>query len=185
MQASRWSSSDAMWEIVDKMKSLGIEPNEQTYALIINRMTTTESIELALQFMDELTSRGLTPQLTTAQDIVRLAAELNFPRLAVELAQKFEEQSVRRIDGETWMACLISSAEALYVGPCCDCPQSLLMQGTGSWRREVLEKGSSWPKPQPRRRCLHSYPSHVRASRPGRPGHRRNAGSPDNGRGMA
>ncbi|KAF9227372.1 hypothetical protein BS17DRAFT_764620 [Gyrodon lividus] len=114
MHACRWSPADTMWEIVGKMEGRGIQPNEQTYALIIKRATTTESIELALQYMHEMTCRGLIPELTTAQDVIRLAADMNFPKLAVEIAQNFEAHSVRRIDGETWMSCLISSAEMLY-----------------------------------------------------------------------
>ncbi|KAH7888710.1 hypothetical protein F5I97DRAFT_740900 [Phlebopus sp. FC_14] len=114
IHACRWSSINSMWKVVDKMLELNIQPNEQTYALIMKRMTTTESVELALQFMHEMTSRGLTPELITAQDVVRLAADLDFPRLAVNLAQNFEAQSLRRFDGEAWMSCLISSAEMLY-----------------------------------------------------------------------
>ncbi|KIJ68158.1 hypothetical protein HYDPIDRAFT_148513 [Hydnomerulius pinastri MD-312] len=126
MHACRWSQANTMWEIVDTMKEIGIEPNEHTYALIIKRMTTTESIELALQYFEEMSRRGLTPELTTAQDIVRLATDMNFPRLAVELAQNFEARSVRRIDGETWMSCLISSAEGLYAAGVETCWQKIV-----------------------------------------------------------
>ncbi|KAF8844324.1 hypothetical protein BDN67DRAFT_978218 [Paxillus ammoniavirescens] len=114
MHACRWSPADTMWEIIRKMEGRGIQPNEQTYALIIKRSTTTESIELALQYMHEMNSLGLVPELSTAQDVIRLAADMNFPKLAVEIAQNFEARSVRRIDGETWMTCLVSSAEMLY-----------------------------------------------------------------------
>jgi len=97
------------------MAEQGFPPNEQTYALIIKRITATEGVELALQVMHEMAKRGFPPDLTATQDVIKLAADLYFPRLAIDLAQNFEAHSVRRIDGETWMACLISSAELLYV----------------------------------------------------------------------
>ncbi|KAI6134511.1 hypothetical protein EV401DRAFT_1905625 [Pisolithus croceorrhizus] len=112
--ASRWSPLEATWETLEKMADQGIPPNEQTYALIIKRITATEGIELALQFMHEMAKRGFTPDLTATQDVIKLAAHLNFPRLAIDITQNFEAHSVRRIDGETWMSCLVSSAESLY-----------------------------------------------------------------------
>ncbi|KAL4073938.1 hypothetical protein J3A83DRAFT_4091558, partial [Scleroderma citrinum] len=114
LHALRWSPLEATWETLNRMAEQGIPPNEQTYALIVKRITATESIELALQFMHEMAKRGFTPDLTATQDVIKLAADLHLPRLAIDLAQNFEAHSVRRIDGETWVACLISSAELLY-----------------------------------------------------------------------
>ncbi|KAF9241570.1 hypothetical protein BU15DRAFT_44674 [Melanogaster broomeanus] len=126
MQACRWASADAIWEIVDEMKRQDIQPNEHTYALIIKRATTTESIELALRYMHEMRSRGLTPELTTAQDIIKLAADMGLPRLALDIAQTFEAQSLRRIDSETWMSCLMSSADMLYADGVQTCWQNVV-----------------------------------------------------------
>lgn len=104
-----------MWHVVDEMKKQGIEPDEHTYAFIIARATTTESLELALQYMHEMENLGLVPRLTTAQDIIKLAADMDLPKLAIDIAQNFESRSPRRLGGETWMSCLTSSADMLYV----------------------------------------------------------------------
>ncbi|KAI6021419.1 hypothetical protein BKA83DRAFT_4464145 [Pisolithus microcarpus] len=104
----QWSPPEATWETLEKMTDRGIPPNEQT------EVASSEGVELALQFMHEMAKRGFTPDLTATQDVIKLAAHLNFPRLAIDIAQNFETHSVRRIDGETWMSCLVSSAESLY-----------------------------------------------------------------------
>ncbi|KAI6157784.1 hypothetical protein BKA82DRAFT_4061395 [Pisolithus tinctorius] len=114
LHASRWSPLEATWETLEKMVDRGVPPNEQTYALIIKRITTTEGVELALQFMHEMAKRGFTSDLTATQDVIKLAAHLNFPRLAIDIAQNFEAHSVRRIDSEAWISCLVSSAELFY-----------------------------------------------------------------------
>ncbi|KAF8444581.1 hypothetical protein L210DRAFT_911783 [Boletus edulis BED1] len=114
LHACRWSSADTMWQVVDEMKRQGMEPDEQTYAFIIGRATTTESLELALQYMHEMENLGLVPLLTTAQDVIKLAAYMDLPKLAIEIAQHFESRSPRRLCSETWMLCLTSSADMLY-----------------------------------------------------------------------
>ncbi|KAG1809337.1 uncharacterized protein BJ212DRAFT_1379489 [Suillus subaureus] len=116
IHASRRMQSTAMWDILDKMDAENIPPNEQTFQLMIQRYTTAEkrNLEFALQCVYEMGTRGLVLELTIAQDVIRLAAELSFPRLAVDLAENFEATSVRRLSMETWMRCLASSAEILY-----------------------------------------------------------------------
>lgn len=116
IHASRQLQSTAIWDIIDKMEAENIRPNEQTFLLMIQRHTTTDkrNLEFILQCMYEMGSRGLVIELTIAQDVIRVAAELGFPRLALDLAENFEATSVRRLSPETWMRCLASSAEALY-----------------------------------------------------------------------
>ena len=100
---------------MDAMKKQGIHPDADTYALIIRRATASESLELALQRMHEMDALGLVPQLTTAQDVAKLAADMDCPKIAIEVAQHFESGAHRKLDGETWMSCLTSSADMLYV----------------------------------------------------------------------
>ena len=104
-----------MWDILEKMNSANIMPDGQTFQLMIRRFTKGENLEFALQCIYEMGARGLTLELTVAQDVIGLAAELGFPRLALDLAENFEATSVRRLSPETWMRCLTSSAEVLYV----------------------------------------------------------------------
>jgi pentatricopeptide repeat protein len=104
-----------MWKAVDKMTELGIKPNTHTYTLIISRHLTNENFEMALQALYEMSARGLAPELKTVQGVITLATKLNSPRLALDLARSFEESSVRNLDAEVWMNCLVASAQDLYV----------------------------------------------------------------------
>ncbi|OJA18630.1 hypothetical protein AZE42_01776 [Rhizopogon vesiculosus] len=121
IHASRRLQSSAMWEILEKMDAVGIPPDGRTFQLMIQRFTTAGNLEFALQCVYQLGTRGLALELTLAQDVIKLAAELGFPRLALDLAENFEATSVRRLNPDVWMRCLASSAEALYaqgVQPC-------------------------------------------------------------------
>lgn len=104
-----------MWEIVERMIELNITPNAQTFTLIMDRFIRAENLEMVVQYMGEMVNLGLVPELQTAHNIVILAAKLGHPRLAIEMANHFEDSSIRRLDNEVWLNCLIGSAEDLYV----------------------------------------------------------------------
>ena len=70
---------------------------------------------MALQLLREMTTLGLAPELGTAKGVIILAANSRSPRLALDLARSFEDSSVRKLDAEVWMNCLIASAQELYV----------------------------------------------------------------------
>lgn len=183
-QASRWSSTDAMWQVVHEMKKQGIEPDEHTYALIIGRATATESLELALQYMHEMDGLGLVPRLTTAQDVIKLATDMDLPKLAIEIAQNFESRSPRKLGGETWMSCLTSSADMLYVrrGQSFRTPPADTLP-LGRGRQVLLAQGRAYVEPHSRRRGLSIRPPHVRSSWSVRSGVGCHAGASRDGRG--
>lgn len=97
------------------MKELNITPNAQTFALVMDRPIRARNLEMVVQYMGEMVTLGLVPELQTAQGAVILATKRGHPRLAIEMANYFEESSVRRLDNEVWLNCLIGSAEDLYV----------------------------------------------------------------------
>lgn len=97
------------------MERYGIEPDAITYEILILRCTPKLQVEQALLYLGEMNALGLTPTLKTAQALVVSASRLGLPRLALDLAELFEQSSARRLDGEVWVECLISSAEALFV----------------------------------------------------------------------
>jgi pentatricopeptide repeat protein len=115
-QALRHTDTRDMWEAVDKMTEMGIAPNPQTYTFIINRYLVQENLEMALQLLREMTTLGLAPELGTAKGVIILATNARYPRLALDLARSFEDSSVRKLDAEVWINCLIASAQELYVG---------------------------------------------------------------------
>ena|SRR5882762_8473272 len=104
-----------MWHILERMREHNIHPNALTFSLILERPILDKNLELAIQHMSEMNARGIIIELQTAEAIITLAAELGHPRLALDVASSFEEVSVRRLDSEVWLKCLISSAENLYV----------------------------------------------------------------------
>lgn len=98
-----------------KMEDLGIIPNAQTFTLILERPLQAGNLEMAIQYMGEMATRDIVPELSVAQTTIQLACKMGYPKLALELAETFETTSVRRLDTEVWVNCLISSAENLYV----------------------------------------------------------------------
>lgn len=114
-KAYRFEDSSHMWLVIDKMSALSLTPDSSTYAGIISRYIASRNLEMALQFTFDMNSRGIAPDTYTAQNLIKLAAETGFPRLALDLARAFEESGIHRLDHEVWVQCLASSARALYV----------------------------------------------------------------------
>ncbi|KAH7910584.1 hypothetical protein BJ138DRAFT_1173062 [Hygrophoropsis aurantiaca] len=114
IHASRYSHPQAMWNILRIMQEADLSPDERTFGLIIKRFTTSGNLEPAIQYMHDMGSQGLSPTLATMEDIIILATQQGFARLALDLADNFETSSFRRLNSETWMNCLLASAEALY-----------------------------------------------------------------------
>lgn len=97
------------------MKSLDIHPDSKTYALILERPLVNENVEMVVQYLGEMMLRRITPELDTAERAIIITTKYCLPKLALELAHAFEYESVRRLDSEVWLNCLICSAENLYV----------------------------------------------------------------------
>ncbi|KAH9948686.1 hypothetical protein B0H21DRAFT_732616 [Amylocystis lapponica] len=104
LHSVRHLDSSHMWDILESMQGFDISPNEITYEVIVTRFADAGHLELALRFLSELGERGLSPTLKTAQSIILAAGRL----------EAFEQTSVRRLDSEVWVECLVSSSEALY-----------------------------------------------------------------------
>ncbi|KAI0705061.1 hypothetical protein C8T65DRAFT_653096 [Cerioporus squamosus] len=114
MQALDPSDIPALLNYVKLMEEWSIRPNETTYEILITRFAETDRLELSLQFLSKIAPAGLSPSLQTASAVVKCAADLGFPRLALDLADAFESTSIRRLEGEVWVDVLVSCAEQLY-----------------------------------------------------------------------
>ncbi|OBZ70611.1 hypothetical protein A0H81_09090 [Grifola frondosa] len=114
LYSMRDSDEHDMLDIITLMAEYGIQPNEATYEHLILRYTSMNRIEQALQMLSEMSSLHLSPTLKTAQAVITTASQLGFARLALDLAEAFEQTSVRRLDGDVWAELLISSSDALY-----------------------------------------------------------------------
>ncbi|KAF7975907.1 hypothetical protein HWV62_8337 [Athelia sp. TMB] len=114
IQAYRGREAVHLWSILARMSDAGLPPTAQTFTLIIARPLATQNLELAIQGIAHMVSTHVVPELSTAQATIHLACERGYPKLALELAETFENLSVRRLDTSVWVACLASAADALY-----------------------------------------------------------------------
>lgn len=103
------------------MNQFGIKPNVPIYSAIINCLVAQGNVEMAVQCVFSMKEQNVIPEIATAQDVVILAAECGYSRLAIELATYFESTSVRQLESSAWLSCLFSSARNLYVrsAVCC------------------------------------------------------------------
>lgn len=115
LHAARFEESRTIWEILQLMDQSRVSPNESTYEPFVLHYAESDNLELALQYLSDMGQRGLSPTLKTAQGVIRSAGRLGFARLALDLAEGFEATSIRRLDVDVWVECLISCSEALYV----------------------------------------------------------------------
>ncbi|KAF8639169.1 hypothetical protein AX17_001656 [Amanita inopinata Kibby_2008] len=114
LQAHRHRPSLYIWKILDKMNELGIQPNPAIYTFIISHFAADKNLELALRYFCDMKSRELVPQLRAAQVIVKLAADLGYPRLAIDIATSYEQWAVKKLEHGAWLSCLASSAQECY-----------------------------------------------------------------------
>ncbi|KAJ7096379.1 hypothetical protein C8R44DRAFT_717856 [Mycena epipterygia] len=112
--AHRTETTAALPAILQKMEELGVAPNATTYTLLIDRFVADENLEAAIQHLYAMKAHNLLPEVAAAQAVIILAANRGYPRLAVDLAMAFEEDTVRKVEDSVWVACLHSSATELY-----------------------------------------------------------------------
>ena len=86
-----------------------------TFQQLIHRHVLRQELEMCIQRLEDMIHWGVGPLLVTIGAVVRLAGELQNPRLAHTLAVTYEAQSTRGLDAHSWMNILIGSAEMLYV----------------------------------------------------------------------
>ena len=98
------------------MSQAGVTPDEQSFHHIIMRHVHQGQIEMCLQVLAYMQASGVAPSVLTMHHIIKEAASVGMARLALDLAFGFEEQDARRLETETWMHCLVSCADSLYVG---------------------------------------------------------------------
>lgn len=118
LQAHLLHPPDHIWEVIDRMHSLKVEPDSETYNMIIHFFAAAGNLELCLKYYQVMKTSSLKISLPAISNIISLAAGQGYPRLALDLLQAYEEGSVRQVEPEVWMKCLAASAEMLWVRPC-------------------------------------------------------------------
>lgn len=103
-----------------------MKPDAVAYEIVITQLCKAENLELALQKLAEMSQLQMHPTIRITQNIVKSACRIGLCRLAVDVAEAFEDSSPRRLDGTTWMKCLMASADALYVSDLTPLPDASL-----------------------------------------------------------
>lgn len=128
------------------MREHGIHANETTYEILVLRYAELQQLELALQLLHQLSADGFQPTLKTAQAVIRTAGMVGLPRLALDLAESFEDTSVRSLEPSDWVDCLIACAETFWVS--WKSTHARLASDIGSGRRRYAGMAQGCPRAQ-------------------------------------
>ncbi|KAJ3992641.1 hypothetical protein F5050DRAFT_1787455 [Lentinula boryana] len=119
--AHQHRNSSYLWPIIRAMEEMGVEPNAATYSLIITYFASAKNIEAALRYFHAMKRKGIEPELRTLQLIVQAAADSGHARLALDVLNAFESDSVRRLESDVWINCLTASASCLWKDGVIEC----------------------------------------------------------------
>ncbi|KAH9485324.1 Mitochondrial group I intron splicing factor CCM1 [Psilocybe cubensis] len=103
-----------LWNAYDLLNQLGIQLTPPVYTSIIETYAAESNVEMMLRVFFAMKERGLIPELAAAQTLVSTLATTGHSRLAIEVANYFEEASTRQLEPKVWLECLTSSVDKLY-----------------------------------------------------------------------
>lgn len=88
-----------------------------TYNAMARVAASSFEVEQMIYLLEEMSQQGFVPNTTTLKHTIRQACEWGYPRLALQIAQKAEEESSFgfRLDQSAWVQILIASADNHYV----------------------------------------------------------------------
>ncbi|KAG8734888.1 hypothetical protein FRC10_011331 [Ceratobasidium sp. 414] len=94
--------------------SHNVSPDATTYQYQLVHLDRNDNLERAMQLIDEMDTRGVTLNQECMRIVILMAARLNMPTLAMELAVN-STSVVGEVDDEVRMAILMSAAAAMNV----------------------------------------------------------------------
>ena len=97
------------------MDQLCIFPNMTTLSSTIVRFIHDKNLEMALHHLYTAQSHDTLPTAMVICAVVQLAAELGYPRLAIDLAVSYRIQSTGPRNQLVWTNCLLAAADHFYV----------------------------------------------------------------------
>ncbi|KIR58539.1 hypothetical protein I314_05787 [Cryptococcus bacillisporus CA1873] len=88
-----------------------------TYNAMARVAASSFEVEQMIYLLEEMSQQGFVPNTTTLKHTIRQACEWGYPRLALQIAQKAEEESSFgfRLDQSAWVQILIASADNHYL----------------------------------------------------------------------
>lgn len=104
-----------MWEILELMDKHDVPWDQKTYEHIVLYYAQHGPMELLLRYLAEMGQKQISPTLKTMEVTIGKACKLHLPQLALDLAEAFEDSSVRRLDVQVWVDVLAACATNLWV----------------------------------------------------------------------
>ncbi|KAL0570510.1 hypothetical protein V5O48_011456 [Marasmius crinis-equi] len=111
LMANFGRASPVLFDILRTMAEKGVEPDGTTYTIMIRYFAVVRSLHMCLRYLHEMRSKGIEPELEPIRDMVVLAAEEGYPRLALDLVERYQENFVRMLGSDVWTGCLKASAK--------------------------------------------------------------------------
>jgi len=112
-----------MRQVLDEMKVNGVSRNATTYRHIIHfHATTSQTLAQCLVFYNEMREAGLRPDSPMMEELINLTLLHSAPRLALDLALEFENDSNRDLPLSVWSLLLGNSASNHFVSANSRCP---------------------------------------------------------------
>ncbi|KAG6812595.1 hypothetical protein H0H92_001946 [Tricholoma furcatifolium] len=121
-------TSEFIWKTLEKMDELGVQPNAQTYLLVIRRLISSDNTEQAIQIYQTMRTQHIVPDVSAAASLIAHVASVGYPRLALDLVTDFEAISDRRLDHSVYLRCLSASVDALYLDGVVTCWKKLVYE---------------------------------------------------------
>ena len=115
LKAFRRSVSTHVDRIFQEIEALGLQPNKETYEILVEYFVTGDNVEMALSKLNEMQELGFTPSLNSVKPVVESLADAGHIQLALEIVEAYVSKSGRRLPGDTWVRLLVASAENLNV----------------------------------------------------------------------
>lgn len=100
------------------MEEFNLTPNAAIYNYIINLFASSGNTEPALRYLQVMKDKNLAIDLHAFSVLVEAVARQGLPRLALDLIEAFEKETVRKVEPSVWMTVLASASNALWVSSC-------------------------------------------------------------------
>lgn len=97
------------------MERKEVMPDDRTWDYILAQWVEQKNLEMCMQDLQTIFDRGIAPSLNSMSKVIYLAAELGYPRLALDLINAYEEGDVERMPPHVWFRLLVSAVEQHYV----------------------------------------------------------------------
>ena len=101
--------------VLNEMDAFGLQPNKQTYEVIVDYYAAGDNVEMALRKLNEMQEQGHSPSLLSLTPIIESLANFGHIQLALDIIEAHVGKNGRHLPGTTWLKVLLASADNLNV----------------------------------------------------------------------